>query len=228
MFVRALFVLLYLFSCLANAELAAPSATPMEALMIAVPENTNGGDIVPSNAQTEEIHKELRGLLQGIETAINSEKYTDLKPYFSEKLRVTTINQNVINTPEGIDAYFKEWFGEGGYLKKLNIKLNADALTELHGVPGNPSWGLVYGSGVENYQLTDGRKLDMKTRWTATVMKEADGKWRILALHIGTNFYDNPIFAAVQNSTKYYAAGGLVVGLLLGALGLAFFRRKKH
>lgn len=67
----------------------------------------------------------------------------------------------------------------------------------------------------------------MKTRWTATVMKDADGKWRILALHIGANFNDNPIFHAVEKSTKYFAAGGLAVGLLLGALGMAFWRRKK-
>ena len=184
-----------------------------------------------SFATTEEsnhaIHEELRGLLQGIETAINTEKYRDLKQYFDEKLKVTTINQNVITTPEGIDAYFKEWFGQGGYLKKLEIKLTPDALTELYGDPANPSWGLVYGSGVENYQLSDGRFLPMKTRWTATVVKGVDGKWRILALHIGANFYDNPIFAAVKDSTKYYAAGGLAVGLLLGALGLVFIRRKR-
>ena len=172
------------------------------------------------------IHAELRGLLQGIETAINTEKYGDLKQYFDEKLKVTTINQNVITTPDGIDTYFKSWFGEGGYLKKLDIKLTPDALTELYGDPANPSWGLVYGAGKENYQLVDGRNLAMKTRWTATVVKEVDGKWRILALHIGTNFYDNPIFSAVKDATKYYAAGGLVTGLLLGALGMILLRRK--
>ncbi len=184
-----------------------------------------------SFATTEEpnhgIHEELRGLLQGIETAINTEKYGDLKQYFDDKLKITTINQNLISTPDGIDAYFKEWFGKGGYLKKLDIKLNPDALTDLYGDPANPSWGLVYGSGTENYQLVDGRNLAMKTRWTATVVKETDGKWRILALHIGTNFYDNPIFAAVKDSTQYYAAGGLVFGLLLGVLGMVFLRRKK-
>ena len=44
--------------------------------------------------------------------------------------------------------------------------------------------------------------------------------------HIGANFYDNPIFNAVKDSTKYYAAGGLVVGLILGALLMLFLRRK--
>jgi hypothetical protein len=185
----------------------------------------------PPNAA---IHQELRGLLQGIETAINAEKYDDLKQYFVKELHVTTINQNVIATPEGIDAYFKKWFGQGGYLKKLDIKLNADALTKLYdannnisGATENPTWGLVYGDGIENYQLTDGRFLPMKTRWTATVVKEADGKWRILALHIGANFYSNPIFDAVKESTKYYAAGGLGIGLLLGVFLMIVLGKRK-
>jgi ketosteroid isomerase-like protein len=175
-----------------------------------------------------QIHQELRVLLQGIETAINTKKYSDLKPYFDEKLHVTTVNQQVIFSQDGLDAYFKEWFGANGYLKKLDIKLTPDELTQLYGDVNNPNWGLVHGTGLENYQLTDGRNLAMKTRWTATVVKEVDGKWRILALHIGTNFYDNPIFAAVKESTKYYAAGGLIVGLLLGVLIALIWARRKR
>lgn len=174
------------------------------------------------------IHEDLRGLLQGIETAINTQHYENLKQYFDESAHITTINQQVIATQDGIEAYFKDWFGKGGYLVKLNIKLNPDALTKLYGDPDNPSWGLVYGSGVEDYQLTDGRFLPMKTRWTATVVKSADDKWRILALHIGANFYDNPIFSAVKDSTKYYAAGGLVIGLIMGALLMYLVKRKKR
>lgn len=174
------------------------------------------------------IHQELRALIQGIEQAINSEKYADLKQYFHKDLRVTTINQNVIVTPSGIDTYFKDWFGPGGYLKKMNIKLSPDALTELHG-EGVPSWGAVIGSGNEVYELTDGRHLNMKTRWTATVAKDTDGKWRILTLHIGTNFYDNPIVAAIQNSVKFYALGGFVAGVLgCGLMSLMLLRRKNR
>ena len=207
----------------AFAELAYP---PENANMLPVLQPVDAPLPVSDSAQ-QAIHQELRALLQGLEAAINTQKYGDLAQFFDEKLHVTTINQNVITTPAGIDAYFKEWFGEGGYLKKLDIKLNADGLTQLYGDAQNPSWGLVYGNGVEQYQLADGRNLDMKTRWTATVTKSADGKWRILALHIGTNFYDNPIYHAVEKSTKYFAAGGLALGLVLGALGMAFLRRKK-
>jgi ketosteroid isomerase-like protein len=165
------------------------------------------------------IHEELRGLLDGIEVAINSEQYSDLGQYFHENLRITTINQEVMLSRDDIEPYFTGWFGEGGFLKKLDMKLEADALTEFY---ADKTIGIVRGSGDEDYVLADGRFFPMKTRWTATVIKDADGKWRILALHIGTNFLDNPLLTEVENAVKDYlikgAIGGAVVGLLLGFL----------
>ena len=170
-------------------------------------------------------HNELRALLAGIEQAINNEKYDDLAPFFHEKLRITTINQEVISSPSEISSYFKKWFGPGGYLKKLHMKLAPDDLTELY---GNNTFGIVRGSGNEDYILSDGRKFDMKTRWTATVIKDSSGKWKILALHIGTNFLDNPILAKAESSLMMFAGGGLALGALIGGLvGFLAGRRKK-
>ena len=173
----------------------------------------------------QEIHEELRGLLSGIETAINAEKYGDLAQYFHEDLRITTINQEVMSSRADIEPYFDFWFGEGGYLKKLDMKLEADALTEFY---ADKTIGIVRGSGDEDYVLSDTRFFPMKTRWTATVIKDTDGKWRILTLHIGTNFLDNPILSMAENSVKKAGISGAVVGLLLGLLlGFLLWRRKK-
>lgn len=158
------------------------------------------------------IHEELRALLQGIEKAVNEERYNDLAPFFHEKLRVTTINQETISSREEIGKYFNRWFGPGGYLKKVDMKLNADATTELY---NNKTFGVVRGSGDEFYVLSDTRKYHMKTRWTATVIKDTDGKWRILTLHIGTNFLDNPILDEAEGALMTFAGGGLIVGLIL-------------
>lgn len=184
-----------------------------------------GSAVFAAEEPDHAIHQELRELLHGIENAINSEKYAELAPYFHEKLRVTTINQEVITSRPEISAYFNKWFGPSGYLKKLHLSLNPDALTELY---GDKAFGIVRGSGVEKYILADGRHFDMQTRWTATVIKDVDGKWRILALHIGTNFLDNPILTKAEASLIYFAGGGLAAGALLS--GLIFFviqRRKK-
>ena len=171
------------------------------------------------------IHKELRGLLTGIEQAVNNEKYDELAPFFHNKISVTTINQEVITSNSEISAYFRKWFGSGGYLKKVNMKLTADDLTQLY---GHKTYGIVRGYGNEDYVLSDGRKFEMKTRWTATVSKNAKGKWKILALHIGTNFLDNPILAKAESSLMVFAGGGLALGGLIGGLaGFLAGRRKR-
>ena len=161
-------------------------------------------------------HEELRALLRGVETAMNEQKYQDLKPYFHDHLRVTTINQDIITKPEGLEPYFRDWIGEEKYVKSLKMKLTADDLTEFYGT-GDARFGVVRGGGVEDYDLTDGRRLEMQTRWTATVVKDG-GKWKILALHIGANFYKNPIVDQFQKAAGTYGVGGFAAGILLGSV----------
>ena len=170
------------------------------------------------------IHNELRSLVKGIETAVNTKKYGDLKQYFHKDLRVTTVNQNTITTHDGIEKYFEEWFGEGGYLVSLKMALNPDALTELY---ANKTMGIVRGSGVEIYKLTDGRDLELKTRWTATVIKNVDSKWRILSLHLGTNFYDNAIYNEMSEQLKKWGMIGTALALFFGLLFGYWLRGRK-
>jgi ketosteroid isomerase-like protein len=170
------------------------------------------------------IHEELRGVLSGIQDAVNAQDYGSIAPYLHENLSITTINQEVISTRAEIEPYFDKWFGEGGYLKTLRMSLDADDLTEFY---ADTTFGIVRGSGEEDYVLSDSRSFPMKTRWTATVIKDTDGKWRILTLHIGTDFLDNPILAVAENSTKYFAMAGGAAGLVLGLLIMFLWGRSR-
>lgn len=170
------------------------------------------------------IHQELRGILQNVQTAVNSGNYDAMLPVLSKDIRATTITQETMSGPAEVSAYFKKWFGPGGFLKKLDMTFTADALTELS---PDKTWGVVRGSGMERYTLSDGRRYDMPTRWTATVVKEADGKWRLRTIHFGTNFLDNPILDDAKRAVVKYAAIAGGVGILLGALlGFLLGRRK--
>jgi ketosteroid isomerase-like protein len=171
-----------------------------------------------------EIHQELRAVLTTVQNAINSGNYDAMLPVISDSVRATTITQEVMSNRAEVSAYFKRWFGPGGFLKKLDMHFNADALTELS---PDKTWGLVRGSGIENYTLADGRQYSMKTRWTAVLIKEADGKWRLRAIHIGTNFLDNPILDDAKHAVVRYASIAGVVGIVLGLLiGFLVGRRK--
>lgn len=178
--------------------------------------------ILAAEDPDREIHEELRGLLNGIELAINEERYSDLAPFFHKNLRVTTVNQEIISNPNEISDYFNRWFGPGGYLKKLEIRLTPDELTEFY---ADKRFGIVRGSGKEDYILSDERSYEMLTRWTATVILDDDGQWRILSLHIGTNFLDNPVLNEIENSLMYFAISGIVIGIVLTGLFVLVFRR---
>jgi ketosteroid isomerase-like protein len=162
-----------------------------------------------------EIHQELRAILSTVQTSINSANYDAMLPVLSKDIRATTITQEVMSSHADVSAYFKKWFGPGGFLKKLDMQLNADALTELS--PDKTS-GIVRGSAVETYTLSDGRTYPMKSRWTATVVKDADGKWRLRTIHFGTNFLDNPILTEAKNAVTKYATIAGIVGLLVGLI----------
>ncbi len=175
--------------------------------------------------QDKAIHEELRAVLKTVESAINSGDYDKMLPVLSEQIRATPVNQEFLTSRSAVSTYFKKWFGPGGYLKKLEISLSADVPTELS---ADRTWGLAYGSGIERYVLADGRKYDIPTRWTATLVKEEDEKWRIRGIQLGANFLDNPLMTEVEGAIwkAGFAAGGgcLIVGL---AIGWFLGRRKK-
>lgn len=165
-------------------------------------------------------HDQLRALLKGATEAINSQKFELLPQFFHPQLRVSTVNQESIVKPEALEPYFRSWVGPGQYVKSMNMTMEADELTEFHG-QGDSRFGIARGKGVEEYDLKDGRHLTLDTRWTATVVKDQSGQWKIVALHIGTNFYQNPIVEQFQKASKLYGLAGLGLGLLLG-LGAGF------
>ncbi len=74
--------------------------------------------------------------------------------------------------------------------------------------------------------MADGRSFDIDGRWTATAMKD-DGQWKVLAIHSGTNFLDNPVLSAIERSTLYVASGAGAAGVVLGFLVGFFVRRRR-
>lgn len=170
------------------------------------------------------IHEELRGVLSGILAAMNSGRYDDMLPYLDENIEATSVTQEVMSSRADVSKYFKEWFGPTGYMRSMEMKLDADKLTELS---PDKSWGLVRGTALEHYDAKDGDAFDFATRWTAVMTRGEDGKWRLRAIHFGTNHLDNPVLTKVQRTLIRDGIVAAVVCLLVGlALGWWLGRRR--
>jgi ketosteroid isomerase-like protein len=170
------------------------------------------------------IHEELRGVLREVMAAISSGQYDRMLPYLAENIEATSVTQEVMGSRADVSKYFVEWFGPTGYMRRMDMKLEADALTELS---PDKTWGLVRGKGLEHYEAKDGDQFDFVTRWTAVMTRADDGKWRLRAIHFGTNHLDNPVLTKVTRTLIRNGAIAAVAALLAGlALGWWFGRRR--
>lgn len=167
-----------------------------------------------SKTGSEADHAELRTLLTSITDAINVGDIKILTPHLHQPFSATLIDQQLVTTPAELQTYFDEWVGgEGAFIRKVVITPEVDALTEIY----DGKFGIARGGNLEQYDLATGKSYTLKSRWTATVIKD-DGKWKLLALHTGVNFVDNPVMAAVAGEGVTFGLVGGAAGLLAGLL----------
>ena len=172
-----------------------------------------------------EIHEALRAMLKEVVTAINTGQYDKMLPYLTENVEATSITQETMSSRADVAKYFREWFGPKAYMKRMEMTLTADKLTELS---PDKSWGLVRGKALEHYEANDGDVFDFTTRWTAVMVRGDDGQWRLRAIHFGTNNLDNPVLTKVKNTLIRDGIIGAVVALAVGiGLGYLAGRRKR-
>lgn len=172
------------------------------------------------SAKDEAVHNELRALRDGLIDAMNKGDIERQLTYLHPNIVVTALNGEVSRGRDGVRAYFlKMTTGPNRVVESFHCEVIVDELTILYGA----DTGIAFGSAVQSYKLTDGLKLDAKTRWTATLVKEHD-HWLVASLHASANLFDNPLLSMAKR-TAYWAGGiTLVVGLIVG---FAMGRRRK-
>lgn len=171
------------------------------------------------------IHEELRGVLREVQLAINSGQYDKMLPYLTPDVETTSVTQEVMSGRADVSKYFQKWFGPAGYMRKMTMTLDADKLTELS---PDKRFGLVRGKALEHYEAKDGDIFDFNTRWTGVMAVGDDGKWRLRAIHFGTNHLDNPVLTKVQRTLVRNGIVAAIMALLVGlALGWWLGRRRR-
>jgi len=177
-----------------------------------------------ASAQTakpeDPIHQELRQLRDKLMAAMNKSDLEGILGVLHTNVVITWHNAEVSRGREGVRAYYNRIMsGPDKYVESFNCSLNVDELTILY--PGNT--GISFGSADEQYTLAGGKKMNVKGRWTATLLKE-NGQWLVTSLHASTNLFDNVLLDVAKNMVKI----AVVIALLAGALiGWAIGRRRK-
>ncbi len=169
-------------------------------------------------------HDALRKLKSNLEQAISKPDFEAAGQLFHQPFMATVVTQESFTELSAMKAYYDALFTRNFLrMKSVSITADADELSRIY----TGTFALTRGSTKERYELADGRAFDMKGRWTAISLKEPDGNWKVLGIHLGTNFLDNPVLSAVERNVLWFGAGGVGLGLLGGfGGGWLFWRRR--
>jgi ketosteroid isomerase-like protein len=173
------------------------------------------------NMGTEADHDALRKLKSDAVGAVNNRDYVAMQKFLHQPFMTTVITQDSFTDTGKLKNYFESLFTRDSLrMKKAAIAAEADDLSQIY----QGTFAVNKGSTKEHYEMADGRSFDVDGRWTAVSIKD-NGEWKLLAVHTGTNFLDNPVLNAIEKSVVWFALGGAAGGLLVGFVAGRLFRR---
>ena len=175
------------------------------------------------NLGTQADHDALRKLKADAVTAVNNRDYVAMQRFMHQPFTATLVTQDNFTEVGKLKDYFESLYTRDSLrMKNVSIAAEADDLSQIY----QGTFALTKGSTKEHYELTDGRSFDLDGRWTAVSLKD-NGEWKLLAVHSGTNFLDNPVLNAIEKSVVWFGVIGAIGGLIVGFVGGWFFRKAR-
>jgi ketosteroid isomerase-like protein len=115
---------------------------------------------------------------------------------------------------DGVRAYHNRVMtGPNKIVESFHCSLTVDELTLLYGA----DTGVCFGSSEEQFKLANGKRLNLKGRWSATLVKD-DGRWLVANLHASTNLFDNVLLTVAKKAVWWAGIISLGLGLIVGVV----------
>jgi hypothetical protein len=166
--------------------------------------------------------RQLLAIMSEIEQGINSADIERMVKHIDETGIVTWLNAEVSQGPEGVRQYFRRMIGTGAetILSKYVTHPKLDGHARFYG-------DVAVANGTTVDEFTPHRRSVFKfdSRWTGTLVKR-DGVWKIVALNLSTNTFNNVLIHELQGMVYKAGGGGLIAGLV-AAGGICYLRRRR-
>lgn len=194
----------------------------LSVLVLSTPLSALHAEVVVPPAR-DPIHDELLKVRSGLIEAYNKNDLEGILSHCHPNVVVTWQNGEVCKGHDEMRKYINRMMtGPDRVVEKLTADPTVDALSTLY----HGDTAVSFGRMNDEYTLRDGMQFKMDSKWSATLVKEGD-RWLIANFHASTNAFDNSILRLVASKTAWWSGGvALVVGLLLGAIGMRFLRRR--
>jgi hypothetical protein len=157
----------------------------------------------------------LLKILREIEASINSQSLDRMVEQMDPNVTVVWANAEVSRGPaEVLDYYERMVRGKGRILTKY---LTA---AQLHGHArflGNGDVAIADGSMEDEFFPVIRGPFRLSSKWTTTAIR-LEGEWKVVALHLSANVFNNVLLDETKRLLLYVGLGGLVAGAVLGWL----------
>ncbi len=168
----------------------------------------------PQTASEDPAHQELRKLRDGLLDAMNRGDIDAALRFLHTNCVITWHNAEVSRGHLGVRAYNDRVMkGPNRIVDTFHCDVHVDELSILY----HGDTAICFGSSDEQFKLANGRNLNVKGRWSATLVKE-DGRWLVASLHASTNLFDNVMLDLAKKAGAVATAVCLVAGLGIGWL----------
>jgi len=170
-----------------------------------------------------EDRKELIKVFREIEASINAQSVDRMVTQMAPEATVTWLNGEVSHGHEEIKAYYNRMVrGEKRILDKYVTAAKLGAPAKFY---GNGEVAVADGTTEDEFFPVSRGVFRLSSNWTATCAK-IDGQWKVVALHLSSNVFTNPLLDEAKSLVWYAAGGGLAGGFVLGWLMSRLRRRK--
>jgi ketosteroid isomerase-like protein len=157
--------------------------------------------------------EQLLKKLKLVETALNEKDFNRLTPLLASDVVVVFLNGEVTRGASQVRGYFEKVLGGGqAILKDYTTQATIGAPARFIG-----DVVIADGKAKDVFTFPDGSEMKVDTLWTVTLAKR-EGDWKVLQLHFSSNFFDNPMVAAIERKLIIVAVIGLLIGVIAGYL----------
>jgi ketosteroid isomerase-like protein len=179
----------------------------------------------PPSPEVAAEHDRLRALRDELIAAVNGKNSEAILAHLHPDVVLTMQDGREVRASRGRDAvrdYLnRTLLGPERGVENLRVNPVADDLSIFH----QDDMAVSFGSSADQYELSDGKKFEMATRWSATLVKDGE-RWSVASLHVSSNLFDNPVLDALKQWTVWIGAGAALAGLAAGAAFMRLARRR--